>query len=498
MIRKVVIITVVAFQVLSACSPTSKEEKLVNAGRQLSNTYCQGCHQLPAPNQLPKSIWKEILPLMGAKMGMVTSNEEIIHRQILDQTDNRFGERTLVLPQGTLTLEEWLTIKNYYITQSPDSFNIEPTAIEGQSDIFKPKPVTVKGIQPAASLAKFGERHLYYGDAVVNRLYKLDFNKEVVDTFQLDGAPSHLFNEQFVLTMGNIHPNDQKGGKVYRIPQLDIVLDKLQRPVHASYVDLNNDSREDIIVSNFGYLKGKLSVQLSENDGYKEVILKGLPGALKTEILDLNNDGNLDILALMAQSKEGLFLFTGDGKGNFEEKQLIEFPPSYGSSYFELADFNNDGLQDILYVNGDNGDYSIPVHKPYQGIRIFLNQGNLSFEDYYHFHMNGPFKAMTEDYDLDGDLDIFAISYFPDYDRTPDEGLLYLENKGGLQFEANSIGGAIKGKWLVADRADYDNDGDIDILVGNNQIMSLSVPEDLRVEWKKDPLNLLILENTSK
>lgn len=36
----------------------------------------------------------------------------------------------------------------------------------------------------------------------------------------------------------------------------------------------------------------------------------------------------------------------------------MRFPPVYGSSFIELADFNNDQFPDLLYSNGDNGDYS--------------------------------------------------------------------------------------------------------------------------------------------
>ena len=41
---------------------------------------------------------------------------------------------------------------------------------------------------------------------------------------------------------------------------------------------------------------------------------------------------------------------------------------------------------------------------------------------------------MPRDYDLDGDLDIAAISFFPDYHRYPEESFIYLENNGKLNF----------------------------------------------------------------
>jgi hypothetical protein len=38
--------------------------------------------------------------------------------------------------------------------------------------------------------------------------------------------------------------------------------------------------------------------------------------------------------------------------------------------------------------------------------------------------MNGASKAMSADFDQDGDLDIAFISYFPDYDHTPHESFI--------------------------------------------------------------------------
>ncbi|WP_431214812.1 FG-GAP-like repeat-containing protein [Puia sp. P3] len=90
---------------------------------------------------------------------------------------------------------------------------------------------------------------------------------------------------------------------------------------------------------------------------------------------------------------------------------MLRWPPSYGSSYFELADFNGDGFADIVYTCGDNADFS-PVLKPYHGVYIYLNDGHNSFRPWYFFPINGCYKAVARDFDGDGDLDLAAIAFF--------------------------------------------------------------------------------------
>ena len=50
-----------------------------------------------------------------------------------------------------------------------------------------------------------------------------------------------------------------------------------------------------------------------------------------------------------------------------------------------------------------------------QGIRIYLNRGDLQFVQTYFYPMYGVYGAELEDFDLDGDLDIAAIAFHPDF-----------------------------------------------------------------------------------
>ena len=120
-------------------------------------------------------------------------------------------------------------------------------------------------------------------------------------------------------------------------------------------------------------------------------------------------------------------LYTNLGGGKFKEERKLQFPPIYGSSYFELTDFIKDGFPDIIYTCGDNADYST-ILKPYHGVYIFLNDGKNNFKQKYFYPINGCYKAIVRDFDNDGDLDIATISYFPDFENQPEEGFIYFEN----------------------------------------------------------------------
>src|SRR5690606_10825890 len=148
---------------------------------------------------------------------------------------------------------------------------------------------------------------------------------------------------------------------------------------------------------------------------FRKHILRPLPGAIRTELRDINNDGLTDIIAMMAQGDEGIFLYKNQGGGKFLEERLLHFPPTYGSIYFEMVDMNGDGYADILATNGDNGDYP-PILKAYHGIRVYLNTKQNKFEEAFFLPMNGAGKAMAVDFDKDGDLDIASISFFPDHE----------------------------------------------------------------------------------
>ncbi len=469
------------------CGNMSKESK---EGFELAKSYCQSCHRFPEPELLDKKTWSAyVLPRMGTYLGF---------RHFESGGYVEYGKEVMKLSQ-------WNKLVNYYVTQSPElpvknesSVRIRTgleqfTAIIPGFSIKKPV-ITMVHIDTSA-------KRIIFADGLRENVYALSQTFLVQDSFKTGRGVSDININGLAmqaLAMGVLYPSDETNGQLASIDPVTkksaIVINGLQRPVHASYADLNNDTLDDIIICEFGNNTGRLSWFENKGEGvFNRHVLRNLPGAVKTETYDFNKDGRPDIIAMMAQGDEGVFIYYNHGHGSFKEDRILTFPPSYGSNYFELADINRDGHPDILATNGDNGDYP-PILKAYHGIRIYLNDGSNHFEEETFLPVNGAGKAMARDFDGDGDDDIASIAYFPDYDHTPEESFIYWENKGG-SFTPSTFSQVTSGRWLTMDAGDVDGDGDPDIVLGNTFFPLGYLPESLKRKWEQYTPSLLVLRN---
>jgi hypothetical protein len=214
---------------------------------------------------------------------------------------------------------------------------------------------------------------------------------------------------------------------------------------------------------------------------------------------DFNGDKHLDIAVLFSDAREGFYILINNGENEFDTTTVFETHSAYGHTYFELHDFNADGLMDILTVNGDNVD-SDPYNtlKNYHGIRIYLNDGDLRFEEAYFYPMYGAFGGRAADFDNDGDLDVAAISFYPDYGSEKRESFTYLNNDGDLKFSAFTAPELVNGRWMTIDAGDLDGDADIDIVLGGAYIPTgMFAHMDTYQSLSESAPSILVLENKS-
>lgn len=472
----------------------------IGQGKALAVKHCKSCHMLPDPSLLDKDNWQAALVMMGPRLGIFDHKGQPY--PIFTDIDQSFYPS-----EAAMSSSEWQQIIDYYTTSAPavlSPANKKPVtnrlpffSIELAPELLHRKGNTASFIKIDTSVKP---HRIFVSRAGSNTLFLLNDKLQVTDSL-ITGGPvvdiNFLDHEIVVCKIGNnLFGNNSKDGSLIRIKlsdqgifrtQPEPLFEGLARPVQITAADINGDRKKDYLICEFGNVSGALLWMENKGKGkYLRHNIRAVAGANKAFMQDYNNDGRPDIWAQFAQGEEGVFLFTNKGNGLFAGKQVIQLPPTYGSSSFELNDFNSDGFPDILYTCGDRGD-GINQLKPYHGVYVFINNGKNEFTEEYFFPVNGCIKAMARDFDKDGDLDIAAIGFFTD-NRHPEEGFTFLKNEGNLNFEPYSLPLETKfNKATTMDVADLDADGKPDIILGHGFIGNKAMDE-------KKPL-FIVLKN---
>ncbi len=193
---------------------------------------------------------------------------------------------------------------------------------------------------------------------------------------------------------------------------------------------------------------------------------------------DYDNDGDVDLYVANDSTPNALYQNHGDG--TFEEVAGLAGcaynadGSSQGSMGVDFGDFDGDGLFDLVVTNFAHDYYA-----------LFRNLGGGLFVDY-SFVSNFAVPSFAPlgwgthllDVDRDGDLDLFASNghIYPqvDQDQTLHETYkqrnLLLLNQGGKLEDVTADAGqglAVVESSRGSAAGDLDNDGDLDIVVSN-------------------------------
>jgi len=187
-------------------------------------------------------------------------------------------------------------------------------------------------------------------------------------------------------------------------------------------------------------------------------------------LCDLDQDGRMDIVALISQEHELVEVLLNQGDGRFSPHPLWAAPDlTFGSSGIELVDLDRDGDTDILYSNGDAFD-NVFVN-PSHGIQWLENQGGLHFVYHRLTDLIGAYRARAVDLDLDGDLDILAAAWLPERVKPPNvpvhdlPTIICLEQTAPGAFVRHTLQRG-RPQNVALEVADLDQDGDPDFVVG--------------------------------
>ena len=281
-------------------------------------------------------------------------------------------------------------------------------------------------------------------------------------------------NDIMVAVLGLLFPSNDKIGSVIILEndgkchfKKHVIVEKVARVSDVRAGDLDGDGDMDLAVAQFGYDDGETRwIENLGNWKFQSHILQHLSGPINVEIVDIDKDGDNDIISLVSQEWEEIYLFENDGKGNFKPKLLFgSSNEDFGSSGIYMSDFDQDGDQDILYTNGDAFDYIPPQGRPWHGVQWLENKGNLTFEYHRICNFIGAYNARAVDIDGDGDLDLFVVSAFNLWAKPDAQSFIWLENTGDMHFVTHNITNNPT-HLITMELGDFNNDGLRDMVTG--------------------------------
>ena len=169
-------------------------------------------------------------------------------------------------------------------------------------------------------------------------------------------------------------------------------------------------------------------------------MLLRLSGPINAIVADIDKNGSPDIVGLISQEWEEIWVFSHEAPGRFASKMIWgSTNADFGSSWISLADLDRDGDLDILYSNGDAFDYAPANSRPWHGVQWLENKGNLQFEFHRIADLPGASSPQAGDLDSDGDIDVALVSAYNDWRDPGALSLVWLENNGRMQFALHPI-----------------------------------------------------------
>jgi len=202
---------------------------------------------------------------------------------------------------------------------------------------------------------------------------------------------------------------------------------------------------------------------------------------------DYNNDGLPDIY--VANDTNRNFLYHNNGDGTFTDESLF-IGVGYdgngvaeGSMGIDCGDYNSDGWLDLIVANSEKAT----LYKNEEGLFFAdataesrLQQPTLPFVG---------FSPLFLDYDNDGHLDLFCANGHPqdvieilmDHETYAQRDQMFQNRGDGTYVEVSETAGAYFTETLVgraAATADYDNDGDTDIVIMNSNQRAVLLRND--------------------
>jgi len=292
------------------------------------------------------------------------------------------------------------------------------------------------------------------------------------------GAPLFRDASERAFGVGALQRAGLAQGVSYWRGRLDTRLGQplLGHPAGIALGDVDGDGLEDLYVCQPGGLPNQLFVRRADGRFLERTHASGadyLDFSRAALLIELDGDAELDLVVTLGD--ELLFL-AGDGEGRFAPRASLEVP---SATSLAAADVDGDGDLDVYACAYSDpyggGALPRPYHDANNGRRNVLlrNDGAWSFVDAtaaLGLEANNrrfSFAAAWEDYDRDGDPDLYVANdfgrnnlYRNDRSDKGAEGLRFVDVAAAAGVQDMAAGMGVS--W-----GDVDRDGDMDLYVSN-------------------------------
>ncbi len=227
--------------------------------------------------------------------------------------------------------------------------------------------------------------------------------------------------------------------------------------------DVNGDQLDDIVVGYSGEKEIACLKNSGTNGGFESIVefTTAYQSLNRIYLGDLDGDKDLDIATMSKNDEQIQWYENKDGLGDFGNEAVL-FTGIDSPKYMSFSDLNGDELIDVVYTSGNE-------------IKTHLNLGSGNFGNHIQI-TNKAYDARTVIVaDLDGDSknDILSASY-------EDDKVAWYRNVDNSGSFSNQlvIGRRAEFPFAVYP-ADFDGDGDIDLLTNSQHDAKLSWVENV-------------------